>query len=611
MGKSQIDELKKKAEKSGDIDDWLVLGDYAADRFIVGVAEQALKVVVEARPNSIKGLLLLGKALNRRRLLSEAETIYKKVLEMDPNNVEGNTGLAVVYGNGGRMNESIAYYEKAYEHDKAYPWCVHSFSNILERSHRRAEAFTIAKKAAEINPDSALIWSVLADQAKNQGDRALMEKALKECLKRIEKDTPENQRRALFNVGNIDRRKATEYAEKLLKEDPDHISMYQILSSGYMQSNPVRGLDIVNKALSIDPKNPQLKMEKAALLLATGDIPGAMRLKAEMDAEAPESFFSSVIATAASHRDPMSQLATAEGRKDYLENARKMVQRFPNDVHAYIILVQGLGLCGRREEALQKLMDIDHLVFAKATDHLTMASALQTYGLYEEADKHFAIAQEMEEDPKKRFLRKCTSASWKHDYVTLEQEAYSELEKNPKSVEAHAILARLLHADDQYESAEEHAQTAAEAGVYDSMVLLASILKRDGNQQGSLLWLMRVIDDPKVSETIRGRAYLGIGNQDKAKESFMEALAKHPGNPVALRFLLALAGRDGNRQEATEVAKLLAGVDQNALRSETDRERLQLVDEFVESAMSGKTLTELGPEMMNALLSDLSHDDEE
>ena len=154
-------------------------------------------------------------------------------------------------------------------------------------------------------------------------------------------------------------------------------------------------------------------------------------------------------------------------------------------------------------------------------------------------------------------------------------------------------------------------QIAAEAGVYDSMVLLGSILKRDGNQQGALLWLMRVIDDPKVSEEIKGRAYLGMGDQGKAREAFKEALAKYPGNPVALRFLLALAGRDGNRQEANEVAKLLAGVDEQALRSETDRERLRLVDEFVENAMSGTILTELGPQMMDALLRDLSSDDEE
>ncbi|MGQ4912760.1 MAG: tetratricopeptide repeat protein [Candidatus Thorarchaeota archaeon] len=606
MGKLTLDSLRKKAEDNPeDIDAWLHLGRYAADRFVVSIAEKALKRVLEKRPNDPDTLLLLGKALNRRRMLSEAETVYQRVLTMDPDSVEANTGLAVVYGNAGRFEESIRYFRKAYELDKGYPWLIHSFTSSLEEMGQGDEAYTIARRGIEENPESALVWAVYAVRSMRKGLVNDSKHALEEAFKRIENDTPENQRRALMNIRPLDTARTIKVIEMLLKKDRDHVSLYQILGLVYLTSDPRRGLEAINEALAIDPTNPQLRGGKAALLLATGDIPGALKLKEEMESDTPEDIFSSVIGTAAAQESPWSQLSSEDGREKYLAEATRMVKRLPYDVMTHLNRVIALSLTDRTEEAEAALLEVDHLNFTNAEEHLRYAMQLDLAGLQEKADSHFIQAIELEKNPYRRYIKTCLFYNVRQNYGQLEQESYSHLEDKKVKAIASAVLARLMYADGESQSAAEYARVAAESGIHDSMVLLGSVLKKEGKAEEANVWLQKVVKDKKAKGTVKARAHLGLGQVEEAKTLLETTLGKSPGNFLALELLLSIAGRERDTKYATQIAEMILGINKRGHGFQSTSERKAVAQDIVGRAMSGESTTHLGSLLMTDLLEEI------
>lgn len=158
MGVTRLQDLIKATEDDPEnLDKWLKLGKFSADRFIVGNCEEALTKVAQARPNDPEVLGILAKFLNRRRKLTESEKVYLRALEIDPENLDLLTGLAVVYGNQGELEKAVSWFEKIFAMEQGYPWAVLAYSSTLESLGRNEQQMKILESAIKSNPESGLI----------------------------------------------------------------------------------------------------------------------------------------------------------------------------------------------------------------------------------------------------------------------------------------------------------------------------------------------------------------------------------------------------------------------------------------------------------------------
>ena len=115
-------------------------------------------------------------------------------------------------------------FRKAIELSPNYATAYHWYANSLEGLSRMQEAVDLARKAAELDPRSAIIGTNLADKYSNQGLYSRAEQQYKKVIE-LNPGFPQGyQSLALFNAFNLGRFDlAIQNAHEALKMDPDSL----------------------------------------------------------------------------------------------------------------------------------------------------------------------------------------------------------------------------------------------------------------------------------------------------------------------------------------------------------------------------------------------------
>lgn len=577
MRDGRIAELKAKAESEPDnIDAWFKLGKYAADRYIVGVSEEAIAKVLKHRPADPDVLALLGKILNRRRDLDRAKEVYTQALDLAPENLELLTGLGVVFSNNMEHEKGLEWMYKALEIDPGYPWAVHAAKSILDRVGKEKESKSLLERALKENPESPLISILYAIDLKNGGRLEESEEYTERALKNLFQTNIEERTRTIRMLHEIDGNLTLEYGTKALEKDPDNIDVLISVSGQSHRKNPEKTIKNLEDVLSWDSDNIRVKMQLLGVYLQTGHIAEGMRLKEEVTQNKPADKFLSQVDWRFSQVLRVRSLL----KKGQIEKAKQNLEKFMSDV---------------------PLEDVASIAL--------FALDLRVHGLEEESEKIFAQAKKKAKSNRDQILVLLVENLGDQNYHSIAEalNEYVKIEEPPPLF--YAVLGRVqAYLDDS--DAQESLEIAANEGTHDSMILLASLLRREGKRGEAESLLNQVLSSTEASPVDRARSLFGLDRRDEAIHLLEDVVEENPEEPIAWPLLALSRKNDGEDAVRTVARKRLKALMQHS-DTEGTEDALDLgiprahVDRLTEKYMYGDLATELKRNYLRAQIAHL------
>ncbi len=546
MGASRLEKLQDAAEKNPeDLDKWLELGEFAADRFIVGISEEALTKVIAGRPNDAKALGLLAKALNRRRKLDDAEKIYLRAIEIEPDNPEFLTGLAVVYGNMGENEKSIAWHKKVLEIDEGYPWAILAYCHTLESIGKSVEVMPILDSALKANPKSALINVLMGLEHQKGGNRTLADSHIERGLGLLDSVHCEEQSRTLRMVMDKSPELVEEYSKKLLKSDPDNLEINLYLHMAQSRTDPKQASIKLKELLNKDPDNPRIIGLLIGILLQLGDIPGVMELKQHLEKSAPDEQLLSAVNLVMADKRPSGLVDDKEAREEVIKSAQNILKMRPLDTYANLVYLQALVADGQidaaREQAL-KVVDIIKPDDVKRI--LAFSGILRVLGLDEESSSLYQKALECADSPYEKLLTQLIMYNHDRNYSQIVKVSTEYIEHNQANPEIYSILGRAQHYTG-HPDAIKNLHVAAEQGDRDAILLTSSILQKEGNMQRAEKLLRDLISAEDIDGITQARCLIGLKEFDEASDVLNHFLKAHKDEKLGWYLLTLIKRREG------------------------------------------------------------------
>lgn len=167
------------------------------------------------------------------------------------------------------------------------------------------------------------------------------------------------------------------------------------------------------------------------------------------------------------------------------------------------------------------------------------------------------------------------------DYATAEREATKALKLDPKSADAHTVLAAVAARQGAHGKAGEHYRQAAELAPGNGAVLnnYGVWLCGEGRAEESLAWFEKALADrrypaPSVALANAGSCAVRAGHDARGERDLRRALELDPRNTSALTAMAELEYRRGNAFEARAFSE------RRLAAAPADRSALQLASQI-------------------------------
>jgi len=555
MGDTRLTKLKKATEDNPEnLDAWFELGKFATDRFIVGIGEDALTKVAQERPDDAKVLELLAKALNRRRKLVESEKIYLRALEIEPENLALLTGLAVVYGNQGELEKAVSWFEKIFATEKGYPWAVLAYTHTLSSLGRDEIAMPVLEDALKSNPDSALINILFGMEQQKRGNQSQSKTHTERGLTLLDKAECEEQTRALRVLIPDNEVSVIKHGTQLLKKDPDNMELQLIVSSARVMKDPQTASIEVKKLLEKDPNNPRVLGTLIGILVQMRDIAGVMEFKERLEQAAPEDDLNAVVNLVLAREQSGGLIVSEKAREEYVEAARKILRRMPVDPQANFAYLHALIVSNQFDDAKDHANKMaNEMEMNDIRQRLFFAFTLRNLGMNEESRVEYEKALNSADTPYENLLVQLVEHLETENYPEIMKICKEFIEQNEATPELYSILGRVQHYTNQDE-ARINLQMGADLGDPNAIILLSSLLAREGEEQKANNLLQQLVSSKEVKGITRARCLTGLKQFDEASNILKKYLEKQPGSYLAW-YLLALIKRRESKDEVKSVLK--------------------------------------------------------
>jgi hypothetical protein len=217
---------------------------------------------------------------------------------------------------------------------------------------------------------------------------------------------------------------------------------------------------------------------------------------------------------------------------------------------------------------------------------------LRDFGLTPESGMLFDMALKAATNPLERLLTQVIRRSATEEYSTLESEISDAIMSGVDSPVVRGLLGRIQsYLGDP--RAEANLKLAADAGLHDSMILLASIKQKQGAHDESQRLLGKVLDSPDADGLSRIRALIGLGLEQDATHDLEAQVGQNPSDLLCWLYLASMKRGQGRDAVAAIVKRMFeTGIrmpsksKENSLARSLDTQEntRQLVDEI----MSGR-----------------------
>jgi tetratricopeptide (TPR) repeat protein len=215
------------------------------DGAMLNKALEQYQKVTELDPKDIDSLLMLGRLQKIAHKDSEAEKSYRKALALDPENEDGQVGLATVLADSG---DNVA-------------------------------ATDILKKLAEKNPSQQSLRQ-LASSYEQMKEYGLAADTLGRALATNPQDALDLKRAIAEYQGKAKKYDAAlKTYQEIVAEEPRDAGSFLQMSRLYAQmKNFSMAREMSEKARSLEPDNPEVRVNEVAILEAEGKVPEAIKV---------------------------------------------------------------------------------------------------------------------------------------------------------------------------------------------------------------------------------------------------------------------------------------------------------------------------------------------
>lgn len=263
-------------------------------------AEVIYRQVLQSEPRQPDALRLLGLLCRQRGDLALAQHFLKQALHAPTVSAEACHAIGLAFDDLGRSDAAVASYEKALRLQPNHAPSLLQLGIAFEKQNRFAEAESCLRKFVTLEPTSALAHLKLAALLE-ASDRLEEAQAHAECAVRCAPEVPE----ACLSLGTILIRRnrisdsvpffnravqldpaasasaaemlravlneATQKWEARLASDPaDFESLLSLAKIRYSEKNPLEAIDLLERALSIRPGEPNAEYALAFTELLLG-----------------------------------------------------------------------------------------------------------------------------------------------------------------------------------------------------------------------------------------------------------------------------------------------------------------------------------------------------
>jgi tetratricopeptide (TPR) repeat protein len=380
-------------------------------------------------------------------------------------------------------------------------------------------------------------------------------------------------------------RNAVSLYQEVVQLVPDHTDALITLAKYYLEARLTEQVvSTADKVLAKDPRHPQANALKIAVLAVEGKLADAMTKAEALCSQFP------------AEPDVAILLATLYSQQQRYRDGEATLQRaleaHPKDMdllnNLNMILVQAKEMASA-EMVARRMIEAEPTLF----DHrLRLARFFDTQGAHEKAEAVLREAIALDQNSEERRLLMADFLSTRKDlpaaeHVLLEaatqlphstkiqfglaalylrsgqdakaREQYAALAKDykekPASFEAKVKLAEMDLVSGNQAEAELQVQEVLKENPRssDGLVLLGRMALARRNGKDAVQAFRTVLHDQPELATVHfllGQAYLLIGENSLAKESFEHAVALYPGQVDARRSLAALESQSGRYQQA-------------------------------------------------------------
>lgn len=289
-------------------------------------AEQLCTRVLKERPHDPDALRLLGLIALKQDRLPEALELVGQASAVRPDSPEILAALSLVYIKSGQPAQAETCLRRVLAKDPHRPEILADLATALQAQSKLPEAEQMLREAVRLDPELVQAWFNLGVQLSGSDPAGAVA-----CLRRAQELNPEDW------------------------EIKSNLAMLL----GTLFGEHEEAEDLMRQANLLDPGNPTVCINLAALRLGRGDFAGAEGVAAEAAALLPR------------HPQPRINLGLAQlGLGRHAQAVLTFLEAIsvaPDDAQAHLCLGRALHLEGKLKEAVQRYLKAEQLEPGAAT----------------------------------------------------------------------------------------------------------------------------------------------------------------------------------------------------------------------------------------------------
>jgi tetratricopeptide (TPR) repeat protein len=546
---------------------WRMVGENQpakGSKEVLRKAIEQLEAVTRLSPADTNSWLMLGRAYRMNNQGAKAEEALRKVLNADPNSKEGLASLAQLYFEQGDYDQALDLLKKLPE-DELDPSLLAMLAFAYSQTHDYEHAIATYEKALAQDPDNLELRRFYVEALRGEGKRD----AARTELQKILNLDPEDGF-AYLHLGQLDRqegrfeqaRQELEHAKTLMPDDPEvpfeQAQLEDLLGD---QDKAIEILQGLVKS-SERPEGQYTASEAHVHAVALERLGSIYRSQNKID-QALEAFRQIVVLggneAPGGERGIIDTLRQQRQYSKALAEADAAIQQFPNERSLRVLRAYIVGDQGHPEEAVQALQTLLDNTPPDRDTYFYIGDIWLRAKRYPEAEaafkKSLALTPSPEDQEVALFMLGSVYERQKQ-YELAEEQFKKVLGMNPLNASASNYLGYMLadrgvRLDESLKYIKKAVDLEPNNGAYiDSLGWVYFKMSRYDLAAPNLEKAARLMsNDPTIHEHL-GRLYLQMGKVTQAQEEWERALKEWP----------SATSSDFDAEQAAKLQKELEGL---------------------------------------------------
>ena len=245
---------------------------------------RTLKHALENNPNHLRAKIAMVRFMQSNNDATGASRLMEELKRSDPENPELIAQAGWLAAQQDRPQEAVVALASAMEQAPTAELSM-ALADAQWKSADKDGAIKTLKKWTESHPGDVQVWSTLATRYIILGKDSEAVDALTNVLKSAPEQSAAHNNLAWL-LRNRDPARAVEHAEKALRLEPENPNIMDTASVVYLaQGNTAKALELIKDARRKAPQDPVIQFHLAQVLAKTGDKLQALAVIKELPAE--------------------------------------------------------------------------------------------------------------------------------------------------------------------------------------------------------------------------------------------------------------------------------------------------------------------------------------